>query len=124
MAPTTPAQITYFCGHCCHPVPAGATICPNCKSEVVWGSSKNERLTDFQTFGAIYVFMCMFVGLWVPEWINSAFNLRIGNIFSILSLPVFAGLVLMFGIGSIRFVEWRSSTRRKEGPRFFRYRNS
>lgn len=115
---------TYLCGHCCHPVPMEASICPNCEAEVVWGSSRAQRVADFQMFGATYLLMCFVFGIWIPEWVNSAFHTRVGNIFSILSLPVFVGLAGVFCIGAFMFIEWRSSTRRNKGPQFIRYRYS
>jgi hypothetical protein len=89
----------YTCGHCYQAVPSEALVCSTCHAEVVWGSTRDERLRDFQLFGLFFIFTLWLFGVWIPEGINRLLNTNFGVITDPLSLPLVVAASLIFVIG-------------------------
>lgn len=118
--PVSSLLCTWSCGHCCQPVPDEATICPNCFARVIWGSTPEEKVLDFQKFAVTCLGIIFGLGFVAPVVINQYFQTHLNHIFTLLPMPVMAGIAVLTVFCARQFVNRRSAAKNPNGPRFFR----
>lgn len=109
----------WICPHCRSFVKLQQTVCLGCKAEVITGATQQENANAMQ-LGAIAGGAISFgVLTYVPQWLNSAFNLHVPGSFGLgfTALGVGGGVALIGGFAGLIFVEryWRT-----QPPRFVR----